>query len=579
VGERLELFWYRFKYPILVLLLLLPAGAGTFLGAQSAKTPPTIERERGEIVELAANDGSFEACFASHEIYGPDRIECVEKAAAAAPLFKSGDGLLLPGPVWANGAERTPLAGVTGTIVAATATDLDNDGFEELLLSVEGRGLRIYSKNRNGQLEDTTTVRMKAASPATAAPGTAPATTANPEAETRTPGDEVPRDILSIDLDSDGFMDVVTADANGARAYLNLGWAGPGILLRAQDGDHSAVLTTAVRDLLPRQGRIESISAIRGGDLDGDGAADLLLTSPRGLLLILWGGEASFEPEPALLPVPAGTMDLEIGDVNRDGRNDLVLGVNIRSLPTGVSGACPYNRPCDRGRGVTIGGTVVLVGGPGRTFQEDPRLTIDGVEDLSAIELIDANMDGWQEIAIGVEPLTEDVAATRENGVLLYDPIAPSGTIEGYEPWIGAAVNVTGAVRAISAMDIDEDGDEDLLMSGRGREGLRYWQNDLPQKRWLRVSVVGRGGLDTPGTVRNGTGAVVEITYQGRTWRREIGMNSGRGEAQQYVAVIGLGDGAAIAEKVTVYFPASRTRAELVDVELDRTLEVAEPVG
>jgi hypothetical protein len=221
----------------------------------------------------------------------------------------------------------------------------------------------------------------------------------------------------------------------------------------------------------------------------------------------------------------------------------------------------------------------VLVGGPGRTFQEDPRLTIDGIEDLSAIELIDANMDGWQEIAIGVEPLTEDVAATRENGVLLYDPIAPSGTIEGYEPWIGAAVNVTGAVRAISAMDIDEDGDEDLLMSGRGREGLRYWQNDLPQKRWLRVSVVGRGGLDTPGTVRNGTGAVVEITYQGRTWRREIGMNSGRGEAQQYVAVIGLGDGAAIAEKVTVYFPASRTRAELVDVELDRTLEVAEPVG
>ena len=561
MGERLGLFWYRFKYPVLALLLLLPAGAGVLVGLREAVAPKTVTREGGEIVGLFANDGSFEKCFETHKVYGPERTQCIETSAPAMPLFTSKEGVLLPGPVWADGEKRTPLTGVTGAVVAAAAADLDNDGFDELILSLEDHGLRIYSKNAAGVFEDTTTLR-----------------TASSAGGGDSPTEPAPQDILAVDLDGDGWTDLVTSNIRGARAYLNLGWAGPGVLMRADENDHAAALSKAVRELL-QDSSGAAISAMRAGDIDLDGAIDIALTSPRGLVLILWGAKTGFTAEPTLLPIPAGTMDLEIGDVNRDGRNDLVVGVNVRGLRSGVTGACPYNRPCDRGRGVTIGGTVVLVGGADRSFRENPQLTIDGIEDLSAIELIDTNMDGWQELAIGVEPVTEDAAATEQNGVLLYDPIAPGGTIEGYEPWVDAAVNVTGAVSAISATDIDADGDEDLLMSGRGREGIRYWRNDLPQKHWLRVEVTGRAGIDTPGTVRNGTGAIVEITYQGRTWRREIGMNSGRGEAQQYVAVIGLGDGVATAEKVTVYFPTSKTRADLVDVQLDQALKIDEPLG
>lgn len=561
MSEQLTLLWYRFKYLLLGALLVVPAIAGVLLRDQGEQESAVSNRAGGEIVRLQQGGQALEQCLETHEMYGEARLDCLAQLATAAPLVIGPRGVLLPGPVWLMGTEQLPLTGIPGTVVTAAVADLDNDGFEEIAVSTVENGLRIYNTGADGKLVDTTSSRI--AAPATTRTDGQPST------------ELAPRDLLAVDVDGDGWTDLLTANAVQVRLYLNLGWAGPGILKGGVDRRYDIPLDK----YFPRGTAVNNISALRGADIDSDGATDILFANPQGLLLILWGGSDGFAAEPSLLPVPAGTVDVEIGDLNRDGRSDLVLGVNVRGLPDGVRGICPYSRPCDRGRGVKTGGTVVLLGGADRALTEDPALTIDGVADLNAIELIDTDMDGWQELAIGVEPLDGDVSSLRQNGVRLYDPVAGTGQLTGYELWETAAVSATGAVSALSATDIDEDGDEDLLISGRGPEGIRFWRNDLPQKHWLRVSVSGRAGLDTPGTVRNGIGALVEVTYQGRTWRREIGANSGKGESQQYVAVIGLGDGPDVAEKVTVYFPTSRERVELLNVELNQSLAVAEPAN
>ncbi|MBI5516853.1 MAG: FG-GAP repeat protein [Deltaproteobacteria bacterium] len=121
------------------------------------------------------------------------------------------------------------------------------------------------------------------------------------------------------DLEGDGFQDVAIADPGGRSLYYISGRStmiGPAIV--ALEGD------------LPTGARIVAV-----GDLDGDRADELLVGAPGVRLVALRrvGDGFSRTPLPTVLSAwgPSGQDLAGAGDLNADGRDDLVVG-NGRTL-------------------------------------------------------------------------------------------------------------------------------------------------------------------------------------------------------------------------------------------------------
>ncbi len=166
-------------------------------------------------------------------------------------------------------------------------------------------------------------------------------------------------------------------------------------------------------------------SAVKIGDLDGDGLNDIVVVNLNGSMQLFFSkGAGSFERISlnGLWPSGAKTLDVDIGDLNRDGRNDLAVAF---STPTGAisvlfnQGNRQFSAPvnydsCGNSNGVAIGDLnldgnndladigqcskagVLLNSGQG-TF------TFSGAygsgSDSRSILLADFNRDGFKDIA------------------------------------------------------------------------------------------------------------------------------------------------------------------------------------
>ena len=135
------------------------------------------------------------------------------------------------------------------------------------------------------------------------------------------------------DINRDGFLDIVVGNTPRPNPVL------PYVLLNNGTGAFSRR-----DDLLPTgQGGaldpdLRRLTSLQLGDLDGDGAADLVLgsafsTTVRPIVpAIAWNTGGSFAQAPVTpLPAPAlfgntqSVYDIKLVDVNRDGRQDLIL--------------------------------------------------------------------------------------------------------------------------------------------------------------------------------------------------------------------------------------------------------------
>ncbi len=281
--------------------------------------------------------------------------------------------------------------------------------------------------------------------------------------------------VAAADLDADGRLDLVVADADGLRVFTSLGSAG----FRAAP-PIAGVASSAMTALLPV-------------DLDRDVDIDVVVAGADGVgwLENLRHGQLRFIPLPDG-PGPAAAVELV--DADADAAWDIVAagasGVTLlptRRSPTGV-------------------------------LRHDPARVIDAtpVERLVACDL---DNDG-----------TLDLAALGDEGARLWRGL-PGGrfVLDGEHLALPAvATTARPGARGLDVGDLDGDGDLDLVMAtGAGIDVLR---NDGGNAHhWLAVDLeaqqVKGAGFAPSGRVNaHGLGSLLELragaTYQPRTVRR-----------------------------------------------------------
>ena len=239
-------------------------------------------------------------------------------------------------------------------------------------------------------------------------------------------------DIAVADFDGDGHLDIVfvAEDDQTNELYLS-------------DG-HGAFVDAS--DRLPADGGVSN--AVLAHDIDADGDVDLLIGNRGANVVLLNDGTARFTADTnGRLPVDGHTtQDLELGDIDGDGDLDLFVA-NEEANQLLVND----------GRGFFADETAL------RTPQ---RLT--PLETREA-DLFDANGDGHLDLVlanVGWRPTAEP-----PNLLLINDG---RGHFSARDPLPGAVAFTLD----VDAIDIDADGDFDLVLANVNGPPLQILRND-----------------------------------------------------------------------------------------------------
>ena len=312
----------------------------------------------------------------------------------------------------------------------------------------------------------------------------------------------LPPGVALFDMDHDGDLDVYlvqgyplgTANTNPelrGRLYRN-------DLAVAADGTRSLRFT----DVTAQSG-IEARGfgfGVATGDIDNDGVTDLYLTSFGGNTLYRNLGTGRFTDvtkASGTANQPGFAVSAAFVDYDRDGALDLYVGnnVNYRGLdkekvcpnPAGAPDYCPPQ---------------IYGGLPDRLLHNDGR---GGFTDVSAkalpglrprpalgVTTADFNNDGWVDIY---------VANDGEDNLLWVNQ--KNGTFKEMALQSGAAITAEGKAEAsmgVDAGDIDNDGDDDLMMTELTSQGFNLYVNDGEARFRDQGAVSGLGPASTPFT-------------------------------------------------------------------------------
>ena len=204
-------------------------------------------------------------------------------------------------------------------------------------------------------------------------------------------------------------------------------------------------------------GRYSNSVAI--GDLNGDGKPDLVVTSPcpcngtdHGVIGVLLGnGDGTFQPPINYDPGGLGPSAVAIGDVNGDGKLDLVIATLCQT-----PGFCGYP---------AAGGVSVLLGNGDGTFQPAVGYSSGGYTrgGASAVVVIsDVNGDGKPDVIVSSE---------CQSGSNCNYPTGPGGVTvllgNGDGTFQPAVSYSSGGWRAtsVAVADVNGDGHPDLVVS------------------------------------------------------------------------------------------------------------------
>jgi hypothetical protein len=268
---------------------------------------------------------------------------------------------------------------VNGFSTAFDVADLDGDGRDDVVTVGNLNGLQVWLAVGGGDYVGPTDV----------------------------PVSGVPHSVEAVDLDGDGDLDLVVGLANGLSASIAIGDG---------DGGFAPVADVQVPDGHDR---------IRTGDLNGDGLVDL----------VSWHFQAAVELglDSARFAAPVtvftgSVSDLDVGDINRDGADDLAIEGSSNVLVYGQVGGLPQ-----------------------------PAVPLGfGLSSSKLIRIADVDGNSHPDLALGTTSLV-GVSLQQEGGVFG----ASSALLLA-----GAGTNLVG----MAFGDIDHDGTLDLVTADSGAD-------------------------------------------------------------------------------------------------------------
>lgn len=249
------------------------------------------------------------------------------------------------------------------------------------------------------------------------------------------------RDVAVADVDRDGDMDILGASVTGD---LIAWWANSG----------AANPTWTQHNVLTS---FDGAHAVEPVDLDHDGDIDLVVTAvdaDESTIVINDNGVGTLWTKRNFTPLD-GAYDVAVGDLNQDGMMDFVSsGYYDDRIRVDLQGESLWG-----------------------------YLDITGLDGPRGVALGDFNGDGDLDIVAAIR-LDDDIKWFENNGS------ATSWTAHD----VGSGFLDDGS--EVQAVDIDHDGDVDVVGTGYAGHDVVLWTNDGNGSSWTRRFI--ESGLDTP---------------------------------------------------------------------------------
>ncbi len=184
----------------------------------------------------------------------------------------------------------------------------------------------------------------------------------------------------------------------------------------------------------------------------------------------------------------------------------------------------------------------------------------------------DADLDGWLDIFAangGTDESQGRDARARISQAPLLLRNRGTGTFENITSTLGAGFTRPVMGRGAAYVDLDADGDLDLVMTTLDGPAVLLRNDGANANRWLRVRVSGSTSN------RSAIGAVVKVTSASGTQTQVVRSGSSYASQSELVLTFGLGSDTQVA-KVEVTWPSGKTRT-MAAVAANQVLSIVEP--
>ena len=314
-------------------------------------------------------------------------------------------------------------------------------------------------------------------------------------------------------------------------------------------------------------------------DYDNDGDPDLYVVNDFGEYVhpnVLWRNDGPTEeerPHPGPLPEGEGVREWAFTDISQES------GTGLAMFGMGLA-VSDYNSDGYLDMFITnIADNVLLTNHGGDTFRDaasDMDVAYGEFRRQQRVSwgtvFFDYDNDGYEDLYVASGYLDTDDINRREQPNLLFRNDG-AGAFEDVSAISGAADWGTG--RGVAYADFNGDGCLDLLLVNMGRsaamgEPARLFQNRCDWgNNWLIVKAVGTASN------RDGIGARVTLTADGRTQIREIAAGASNSSQNMLPVHFGLGQ-AAVVDELRLQWPSGALQT-LRDVAPNQVLTVVEP--
>jgi hypothetical protein len=445
----------------------------------------------------------------------------------------------------------TEKAGVSGAPqnrygMGAAVGDVDNDGFPDLYVTGLG-GNTLYRNHRDGTFRDATAEAGVGASGWSASAG-------------------------FFDADNDGDLDLFVTryvvwsfETNGYcgerkpgyRAYCHPDNYEPlANLFYSNDGDGTFTDASAASGIASVPGKGLGVSF---ADYDQDGFLDVYVANDSVQSFLFHNdGKGAFRERGLLLGVGfnedgktfAG-MGVDFADYDNDGRPDLVV--------TDLSN--------ERYR--------LFRQGQDGSFQDATHSSGVGAASLPysgwSTRFFDYDNDGWKDVFVAQGHVMDTIERTAPNLRYAQPPLLLRNQAGRFaRAAAGGAFEVDWAGRGAAVGDLDNDGDQDVVMSSVGQRALVLRNDGGNRRPSLAIETVGRTSN------RDGIGSqVTVVSPDGAAQYFTVGTAAGYLSASDKRLLVGLGS-ARSARRVEIRWP-SGARQAFEDVAAGQTLRAEEP--